>query len=140
MTVCELMKVLKEHDGQIVTVQGDLRALGRRMQFDQLHPMPHEFCSAPGYSEPARILIRWPDEEFLSNPPDGYELDKDSLSDGMRKIEEGRQNPGIASFIVVVRGLLSVTQNGPAVPPNVDRHGWYPARLVIQAYNSIQQR
>ena len=140
MTVCQIMEGLKDHDSHIVTIKGIFLPLAKGVGlFTQLAPMPPDTCLAPGTSLPFRIDTNAPDIHFLEHPPAGYQLDERSVREANAKINQiVRQNPNTAGFLVVIQGYLIVNQQGPAIPPNVDRHGWYPAKLIVQSYKSVE--
>jgi len=140
MTVCYLMERLKQYNGQIVTIKGTLLPIAKgQPYFTTLAPTPPESCPAPGASDRrAEIDLSYPDPYFLKNPPNGFQYDKNSITQAEDKITQVfRRNPNVSGFLVVVQGLLHVAEKGPAVPPDYDRHGWYPASLKVQSYKSI---
>jgi len=140
LTVCQIMERLADYDSHIVAIRGTLLSLATGVPFfTQLAPTSPETCLSPGTSLPARIDIYEPDMHFLENPPAGYQLDRSSVKGANAKMNQTvRQNPNTSGFLVVIQGYLVVAQQGPATPPNIDRHGWYPAKLIIQSYKSLE--
>jgi len=140
-SVCAVMKELNTLNGKLVTIRSLLVSVDNNSVFSVLVPLPNESCTAPGYSEPAQIHIRYPDVHLLKNPSKGYQFDRESLLQTQQKIQEALQRkPRQLQFIVVVEGVLSVTQYGPPIPPETYRDAWYPAHLDIQKYRSIEER
>jgi hypothetical protein len=147
LTVCDVMKRLKELDGKTVTLRGPVKIVNpggdihdlRPLYASELSPTTGESCVAPNTRLGAKIVIDYPEYHVVKNPPRGYKLDIDSVkrfADAITRIY--LRNPsGKNTINVVVQGILNVNKRPPWPPA---RDAWYPARLLLESYKSIDEQ
>jgi hypothetical protein len=148
VNICEVIKnPLKwQHKMILVDGFGTISQLGGPLLFS-LVAIPPETCKYPDseYSsstEPARVLLEWPDNHFRENPPSGFKVDASfmvSAYQEMRKLRVrepylSRVRATLSAYVLVRKYRLPVTPAGGRRPAHVPS----PVVLIVESYKSVQ--